>query len=192
MPGLRFFNFVGPTVGAGLAPALQRPTRGEGRLAPTITSMAEAIDVSEVLNARPEGWNQAMGVRFVKATADEVVAEWEIGPEHLQAYGIVHGGVHCGVIETACSVGAAIWGLEHQLRVAGLENHTSFLRALRAGAHLRATATPVSRGRRTQVWDCVIHDERGREVASGRVRLICLPADATLAGDRLDGPLQQP
>ena len=154
--------------------------------------MADVVDVSEILNANPEGWNQAMGVRFLKATADEVVAEWEIGPEHLQAYGIVHGGVHCGVIETCCSVGAAIWGVQHELRVAGLENHTSFLRALRTGARLRATATPVSRGRRTQVWDCVIRDERERDVASGRVRLICLPADATLAGDRLDGPLQKP
>jgi 1,4-dihydroxy-2-naphthoyl-CoA hydrolase len=157
-----------------------------------ISPMPDVLDVAEVLNANPEGWNQAMGVRFVKATADEVVAEWQIGPEHLQAYGIVHGGVHCGVIETCCSVGAAIWGLEHELRVAGLENHTSFLRALRSGARLRAIATPVSRGRRTQVWDCVIRDEGDREVASGRVRLICLAADSTLAGDRLDGPLQKP
>jgi uncharacterized protein (TIGR00369 family) len=153
--------------------------------------VTEVANVAEILNAQPEGWNQAMGLSFVKATADEVVAEWEIGPQHLQAYGIVHGGVHCGVVETCCSVGAAIWGLQHDLRVAGLENHTSFLRALRDGVRLRATATPVSRGRRTQVWDCVIRDEQGREVASGRVRLICMPADTKLAGGDLTGPLQQ-
>jgi hypothetical protein len=40
------------------------------------------------------------------------------------------------------------------------------------------------------VWDCVINDEQGREVASGRVRLICMPADARLAGGDLVGPLQ--
>jgi 1,4-dihydroxy-2-naphthoyl-CoA hydrolase len=153
--------------------------------------VAQVADVAALLNENPEGWNQAMGLRFVKATADEVVAEWEIGAQHLQAYGIVHGGVHCGVVETCCSVGAAIWGLDHDLRVAGLENHTSFLRALREGSRLRATATPVSRGRRTQVWDCVIRDEQGRDVASGRVRLICMPADAQLAGGNLVGPLQK-
>ena len=30
----------------------------------------------------------------------EVIAEMETGPQHLQAYGIVHGGVHSGIIET--------------------------------------------------------------------------------------------
>jgi uncharacterized protein (TIGR00369 family) len=153
--------------------------------------VTDVADVAPLLNQNPEGWNAAMGVRFVKATADEVVAEWEIAPQHLQAYGIVHGGVHCGVVETCCSVGAAIWGLQHDLRVAGLENHTSFLRALREGARLRATATPVSRGRRTQVWDCVVRDEREREIASGRVRLICIPAGSQLAGGDLTGPLQK-
>ena len=131
------------------------------------------------------GWNKAMGIHFLRATADEVVAELEVGEQHRQPYGIVHGGVHSGVIEALCSVGAALFALPLGLSVVGLENHTSFLKAVRSG-RLTITATPLSRGRRAQVWEGNVRDADDRLVASGRVRLLCLPADAELAGQRVD------
>ena len=93
------------------------------------------------LNAVRGGWNKAMGIHFVHATADEVIAEIEIGSHHHQAYGIVHGGMHSGLIETVASVGAALAALPRGQSVVGLENHTSFLNAVREGK-LRATARP--------------------------------------------------
>jgi len=41
--------------------------------------------------------------------------------------------------------------------VVGLENHTSFLNATRGG-RLSATARPLMRGRRTQVWEATVTD----------------------------------
>ena len=134
------------------------------------------------LNASREGWNAAMGIHFVHATADEVVAELEIGPQHHQPYGIVHGGVHAGLIETVASVGAALAAMARGQSVVGLENHTSFLNAVREGK-LRATARPLTRGRRTQVWEATVTDAEGRTVASGRVRFLALEAGASLAGE---------
>ena len=61
----------------------------------------------EFLNAHLGGYNRAMGLAFTRASADEVEGEVTIGEQHLQPYGIVHGGVHCGIIEAACSTGAA-------------------------------------------------------------------------------------
>jgi uncharacterized protein (TIGR00369 family) len=139
-------------------------------------------DFSEMLNAHRGGWNEAMGLRFVRATVDEVVAELEIGREHQQPYGIVHGGVHAGVIETLASTGAALSAGTRGQSVVGLENNTSFIRAVRSGK-LRATATPVTRGRRSQVWQGTIVDEEGRVVATGRVRLLCLEPGAELGGE---------
>ncbi len=69
--------------------------------------------------------------------------------------------------------------------VVGLENNTSFLRATREGV-LRATARPLARGRRSQVWEGTITDEAGRVVAAGRVRLLALEADAALAGETVE------
>ena len=129
------------------------------------------------------GWAKAMGLEFVRLTADEVVVEWTVGPEHLQPHGIVHGGVHCGVVETACSVGASIDAASRGQTVVGVENHTSFLRAVRSG-RLRATAVPLQRGRRAQLWEARIVDEQDRLVATGRVRLLCLERDAELAGKK--------
>jgi uncharacterized protein (TIGR00369 family) len=142
-------------------------------------------DFAEAMNANLDGWNAAMGVRFVRATVDEVVAEWTVGPQHRQPYGIVHGGVHCGVIETLASVGAALNAMARGQSVVGLENHTSFINAVREGT-LRCTAKPITRGRRSQVWEGTVTSEDGKIVATGRVRLLCLDADASLAGKKVN------
>jgi 1,4-dihydroxy-2-naphthoyl-CoA hydrolase len=145
-------------------------------------------DLAPELNATLGGWNAAMGLRFVRATGDEVVVEWEVGPQHLQSYGIVHGGVHAGVIETIASVGAGIYSLAQGRAVVGLENHTSFLHAVREG-RLRATARPLTRGRSTHVWEAVVTDAGGRLVATGRVRLFCLESGVPLAGQTVGSKL---
>jgi uncharacterized protein (TIGR00369 family) len=128
-----------------------------------------------------DGWMGAMGVKIVSATRDEVVAEIEVGPAHLQAYGIVHGGLHAGLIESIASIGAALDAMPHGRSVVGLENHTSFLRAVRSGK-LRAVAKPLARGRRSQVWEGSVYDDQGKLAASGRVRLMVLEPGADLAG----------
>lgn len=138
-------------------------------------------EVLDALNAQLGGWNQAMGLRFVEATPDRCVGEVTIGAQHLQPYGIVHGGVHAGLIEAACSTGAAVVAIPRGQSVVGLENATSFIAAARSGV-LRVTATPVTRGRRTQVWQEVVTDEAGKTLATGRVRLLCLEQGAEVAG----------
>jgi 1,4-dihydroxy-2-naphthoyl-CoA hydrolase len=140
-------------------------------------------DLAELMNSHPEGWVREMGLHLTVATADEVRCEWEVGPQHLQGYGIVHGGVHCGVIETLASVGAAVVAMARGQAVVGLENNTSFVRAVRTGTRLHAVATPLTRGRKSQLWEGRIFDEEERLVAVGRVRLLCLPADEALAGE---------
>jgi uncharacterized protein (TIGR00369 family) len=146
-------------------------------------------DFSARLNELPEGWLKAMGITITLATSDEVRAELTVGPEHLQGYGIVHGGVHCGLIETLASIGAALAALPRNQSVVGLENNTSFVRAVRAGARLHAVSTPITRGRKTQVWEARILNDADQIVATGRVRLLCLDADQELAGEQVSGAL---
>lgn len=127
------------------------------------------------------GFDGAMGFEMLTATRDEVVVEYTIEERHLQSYGIVHGGVHCAVFETVCSTGAAMDAMPRGQSVVGLENHTSFVRAARSG-RIRVVATPITRGRRTQVWEATARDEQGRVVATGRVRLLCLDPGSELGG----------
>lgn len=121
-----------------------------------------------------------MGFEWTTVTAELVELEFTVGPQHLQPYGLVHGGVHCGVVESVCSYGAALAAQERGLSgaVVGLENHTSFLRVAREGARLRCRGVPISRGRTTQLWEATIRDEADRVVATGRVRLLTVvPAE---------------
>ena len=138
-------------------------------------------DVTAMINANLGGWNTAMGLHFTKVTADECIGELVVADHHLQPYGNVHGGVHTGIIEAACSTGAAVVAFARGQSVVGLENATSFITAVRAGT-LRVTATPVTRGRRTQVWQATVTNEEGRTCATGRVRLLCLDQGSDLAG----------
>jgi len=50
---------------------------------------------------------------------------------------------------------------------------------------LHASATPLTRGSRTQVWEVAIRDDAQRVVAIGRVRLLVLDADSDVAGGTL-------
>ncbi len=121
------------------------------------------------------GLNKTLDFALDEAGPDRVVMSWTAAEQHLQPYGIVHGGVHCSVVEASASVGAALWYGDRG-RVVGVANHTNFLRAARAGASLTATATPIHRGRSQQLWLVEVTDDDGRAVARGEVRLQNLAA----------------
>jgi 1,4-dihydroxy-2-naphthoyl-CoA hydrolase len=115
------------------------------------------------------GFVKLLGLRFEEASGDRVVLSCPVTPDLHQPYGLVHGGVHATLAETAASVGGALW-FGDRGKVVGISNHTDFLRAVRGG-ELRAEATPLARGRTTQLWQVTISDERRRLVAHAKVRL---------------------
>ena len=111
-----------------------------------------------------------LGVEFQEVTGDRVVADWDAAPALHQPYGIVHGGVHCGVVETLASSRRRDPGSARQGQVVGVNNYTDFYRAVSEG-RMTSTATPVHRGRLQQVWIVETVDADGRTVARGQVRL---------------------
>lgn len=115
------------------------------------------------------GLDAALGFRLDEAGPDRVVVSWTVGPQHLQPYGIVHGGVYCSAVEASASIGAALWFGERG-KVVGTANHTNFLRSVREG-DLVATATPIHRGRTQQLWLVEVIDDQSRVAARGEVRL---------------------
>jgi len=138
----------------------------------------------DLINDRLGGYNNAMGLRFVDAAPDRYVAELTVDDRHRQPYGLVHGGVYAGMIESVCSTGAALSVWNQGKSAVGLENTTSFLRAVRSGI-LQCTARPLVRGSRSHVWEAEVRDDRERLVATGRVRLIVLDAGAVADGEKV-------
>ena len=105
-----------------------------------------------------------------------MVATWTAQPKLHQPYGIVHGGVHCSVVETLASIGAAYW-IGEKGKVVGVNNNTDFYRAVSEGT-LTSTATPLHRGRSQQVWVVETLTEDGKVASRGQVRLQNLYPDA--------------
>jgi 1,4-dihydroxy-2-naphthoyl-CoA hydrolase len=113
------------------------------------------------------GFDDLIGLSFDAVSKDGVTASFEVTPELLQPYGMLHGGVLCTVVESVGSVSGAAW---YGGAVVGTSNHTNFLRATREG-RLTARSTPIHRGKTQQLWDIDITDEQGRLIAKGQLRL---------------------
>lgn len=128
-----------------------------------------------------DGFNELLGVEWVETGPDRVVARLVIDERHLQPYGIVHGGVYATVAESVASIGAHLsaMGFDPGNGAVGLENHTTFLRAVGAGTEVEFEATPLHAGRRTQAWKVAIRDRAtGRDLAVSQVRLMVVQPDS--------------
>lgn len=154
-------------------------------------SMNKSPQESPPENATGQGsaklnWGQVLGLEVVQVQPDQVILQWQVEARHLQPWGVVHGGVHASVVETACSLGAQST-MPRGKHVVGVENHTSFVRAVGKGL-LRATAKPLHAGRQAQLWECVIVDERDRLIATGRLRLLCVDDASAAASGGVSAP----
>jgi len=127
------------------------------------------------------GLMKTLGMRIERASEDECVITWDVDERHHQPMGIVHGGVYCAAVESACSIGATLSAraIDPNLLAVGLDNSTSFVRAVRSGT-LRCIAKPITRGRTTQLWEATVLDESDRVLARGQLRLLCVPSDRKL------------
>ncbi len=119
-----------------------------------------------------------IGLVVETASKERMVGTLEIQPRHLQPFGIVHGGVYCAIVESLASLGAFLTVAGEGKLVAGIENHTSFLRSIRGGK-VTGVAVPVNIGRTTHLWDVEVRDERERLVAKGSVRMAVLEPPAS-------------
>ncbi|MHB8465343.1 MAG: PaaI family thioesterase [Acidimicrobiales bacterium] len=110
------------------------------------------------------------GLELDHVEADHVTGWIELGPQHHQPWGLVHGGVYTTAIESAASIGASLAAQERGLAAVGVNNNTNFLRSMSAG-RVDVDARPIQQGKTQQLWEVRITDDQQRLVAVGQVRL---------------------
>ena len=105
------------------------------------------------------------GVTFTEAERGRVVARMLVRPDLCTLGQTIHGGA---IMAFADSVGAAATVINLPDDAKGtttLESKTNFVGGAKEGTTLTATATPIHRGRRTQVWQTRVESEEGKLVA---------------------------
>ena len=103
---------------------------------------------------------ELLGMRFTEASAERVVAELTYRESLTTVGGSLHGGTLMAFADTVGAF-ATVLSLPAGATTTTLESKTNFFAAGRSGV-VRAEATPLHKGKRTQVWQTRVTDDSGR------------------------------
>jgi 1,4-dihydroxy-2-naphthoyl-CoA hydrolase len=124
----------------------------------------------------PSAFMRATGLHLSEVGGAKVNGFIDVGPEHHQPTGIVHGGVYATAVEEAASFGATLAVRPLGQQAVGVANTTNFIRPISTGRVL-VEALPLHQGRTQQLWEVrITRQEDGKLVAIGQVRLQNIPA----------------
>ena len=105
-----------------------------------------------------------LGITYISATKDRVVAEMTVRPELCTSPAILHGGAIMAFADTL-GAAATVLNLADGLGTTTLESKTNFLAPAPLNTKIIGETTPIHRGRRTMVWTTKISNEAGRPLA---------------------------
>src|SRR5436190_15104652 len=94
---------------------------------------------------------ELLGIEYVAAAPDRVVAELSVRAELCTNPAVMHGGAIMAFADTLGAAGTFL-NLPEGAGTTTIESKTNFVGPAPLGARLSGEAIPVHRGRRTQVW----------------------------------------
>jgi uncharacterized protein (TIGR00369 family) len=116
-----------------------------------------------------------LGIELLDVTTDKVVARLAVRPDLCTTGGILHGGSIMAFADTLGAIGT-VANLPPGATTATLESKTHFVGGAARGTSVTGEATPVHKGRSTQVWQTRITGEGGKLVALVTQTQIVMPA----------------
>ncbi len=110
---------------------------------------------------------ELLGIELVAATRDLVRAKLAVRPEVCTRPSTIHGGAIMAFADTLGAAGTVL-NLPEGHSTTTIESKTNFISGAPVGTTIIGEATPIHRGRRTQVWQTRIT----RENDGGLVALV--------------------
>ena len=107
---------------------------------------------------------ELLGIEFIEAAAERVLAEMTVRDEFCTRPAVLHGGAIMAFADTLGAAGT-ILNLPAGAGTTTIESKTNFLGPAPVGSIIIGTATPVHRGRRTQVWQTRITTQADKLLA---------------------------
>ncbi|HEY1299408.1 MAG TPA: PaaI family thioesterase [Stellaceae bacterium] len=122
------------------------------------------MDALARLNREMLPFAALLGIEFVSAETDKIVARMRVREDLCTRPAVLHGGAVMAFADTLGAVGT-ILNLPEGAGTTTIESKTNFLASAPAGTEIIGEATPVHRGRRTMVWQTRISTAEGRLLA---------------------------
>lgn len=119
----------------------------------------------EELNAHAVPLSRTLGIVMVEAGPERVVAEMTVREEICTLGNTLHGGAMMSLADIAGATGAFLSLPDGAIGTTTTESKTNMISSPPVGTKVIATATPVHKGRTSQVWQTRIEREDGKLVA---------------------------
>jgi 1,4-dihydroxy-2-naphthoyl-CoA hydrolase len=132
-------------------------------------------DPLDRLNAEMLPFARLLGIRFVEAAHERIVAELVVRENLCTRPAVLHGGAVMAFADTLGAAGTVL-NLAAGARTTTIESKTNFLGAAPVGTRLIGEATPLHRGRTTMVWQTRVTTEDGKPVAIVIQTQLVMPA----------------
>ena len=107
---------------------------------------------------------ELLGIEFISASPDKIVAEMTVRVDLCTVPAVLHGGAVMAFADTLGAVGT-ILNLPQGAGTTTIESKTNFVAPAPVGTRVVGEATPIHRGRRTMIWQTRIATREGRLVA---------------------------
>jgi uncharacterized protein (TIGR00369 family) len=107
---------------------------------------------------------ELMGVEFLEASPEKVVASMRVRPNLCTRPAVLHGGAAMAFADTL-GAAATVLNLPEGAWTTTIESKTNFVAPAPEGSEVIGEATAVHRGRRTMIWQTRVSTTTGRLVA---------------------------
>lgn len=122
------------------------------------------MDALERIAAQPLPFAELLGIEFVSAASDRIVARMSVRDELCTHPAVLHGGAIMAFADTLGAAGT-ILNLPDGASTTTIESKTNFVAPAPRGTQVTGEATPIHRGRRTMIWQTRVTNAEGRLVA---------------------------
>jgi len=111
-----------------------------------------------------------IGIEITDFGEEYLCGKMPVDDRTKQPFGLLHGGASVAFAETLGSMGAGMHVDLEKYSVVGIEINSSHLKAMKKG-WVYGKAVPIRIGRKIQVWDIDIKDEKDNMVCKSRLTL---------------------
>jgi 1,4-dihydroxy-2-naphthoyl-CoA hydrolase len=117
---------------------------------------------------------EQLGIVVTEVGDDYIKGTMPADARTFQPFGVVHGGANVVLAESLGSIGGSHVVDISQVKCLGQEVSATHLRPVSSGL-VTGTARPIHLGRRSQVWEIRLEDDRGKLTCISKLTLAIVP-----------------